>query len=62
MSARRAVLVVEFELDDTADVDTLPRAWQDALAARPDTPGARPVHVHGAIRDDADAVLAVFDR
>jgi hypothetical protein len=60
MTARRAVLVVELELDDTADLDTLPQAWQDALAARPDTPGARPIHVHGAIREDAAAVLAVF--
>jgi hypothetical protein len=62
MSTRRAVLVVEYELDDTAEIDTLPRAWQDALAARPELPGARPVGVHSAIRQDADAVLAVFDR
>lgn len=56
----RAVLVLEYEVDDPTAPDALQAAWWDAFGAMPQVEGARHVNTHAAIRETAEAVLAVI--
>ena len=63
--SERLVIVIEYEADTTASTNnplheamTQLRTWIDDH----EQPHVKPVQVYAAIRDDADRVLAVFDK